>query len=193
MSRTSILKISVTIGVFLLFIPLLQSLFFQNSTNGKISIDREIEIPFLPYSDKKFSLIFFGYYGCGDVCTPFLQKLSTIYDSEDFDIYRREVDIYFINLNPEVKKHNPDEFAKYFNKDFKGIYLTRDEIMSIDRGFGLYHTTSLTNKGEINHTDNLYLIERDGKKLKLKEIYFSKALNSNGLTKNIKRGVETSL
>lgn len=186
MSRADILKTLAVTVVFLLFIPLFQSMAFQNSTNGKISIERDIKAPFLPYSDKKFSLIFFGYYGCADVCTPFLQKLGTIYDSYEFKSYKKEVDIYFINLNPEVKKHNPDEFAKYFNTDFKGIYLSKDEIMAIDREFGLYHTASLRDKNEINHTDNLYLLERNGIDLKLKRIYFNKSLNSELLIEDIK-------
>ncbi len=185
MSRADILKIIAVTVTFLLFIPLFQSLLFQNMADGKISINREIKVPFLPYSEKKLSLLFFGYYGCSDVCTPFLEKLSTIYESDVFKSYKKDVDIYFVNLNPAVKKHNPDEFAKYFNQNFQGIYLTHNEIMSIDREFGLYHTSSLRDKSKINHTDNLYLLEKSNGKFKLKHIYFSKLLKADMLSKDI--------
>ena len=174
MSRRDAAKIAAIIALFLLIIPLLQSFFFRYTTDGNIRVDKEVKADFLPKSEKKIILLFFGYYGCGDICTPFLENLSLIYDSKEFLPYQKTVDFYFVNLNPRVKKHEPQDFANYFHKNFKGIYLSQEEIMHIDRNFGLYHAVSLQDKNEITHTDNLYLLERVGEKVVLREYYLNK-------------------
>lgn len=185
MKKKDILKIVAIFALFILFIPLFQSILFQETTAGKIYINKQIEVPYLHASEKKLALVFFGYYGCADICTPFLEKMSKIYESDAFSPYKKDIDIYFINLNPSVKKNNPDEFAKYFNSNFKGVYLAHNEIMKIDRSFGLYHAKSLKNKYDMKHTDSLYLLKKDNMDFTLKYIYLNKLLNSNTLIQDI--------
>lgn len=185
MKKRDVLKIVAIFALFLLFIPLFQSMLFQETTAGKIHINKEIKVPFLQTSEKKLALVFFGYYGCADICTPFLEKMSKIYESDAFKPYRNDVDIYFINLNPDVKENNPDEFAKYFNSNFKGVYLTHDEIMKIDRNFGLYYANSLKNKYDMEHTDSVYLLEKNDTDFILKYVYFNKLFNADTLTQDV--------
>lgn len=185
MKKRDVLKIAAIFALFLLFIPLFQSMIFQGTTAGKIYINKEIKVQFLNSSEKKLALVFFGYYGCADVCTPFLEKMSKIYESDSFKPYKKDIDVFFINLNPNVKKNNPDEFAKYFNSNFKGVYLTRDEVMKIDRNFGLYYAESLKNKYDMEHTDSIYLLKKNNIDFVLKYIYFNRLFNADTLVQDI--------
>ena len=186
MSRREIAKIAAVIVLFLLLIPIFQSLFFRHAISGKIAVNKEVKADFLPKSDKKIILLFFGYYGCADVCAPFLQDLNLIYESKEFLPYKNEVDFYFVNLNSKVKQHEPSDFANYFNKNFKGVYLLQKEIMLLDRNFGLYHAVSLRDENEIEHTGSLYILQKEGEKVILKYFYLNKFLQKEILIEDIK-------
>jgi protein SCO1 len=166
---------SKTIFIFLIFlffitIPFLQSLIFSSNTEGAIKIDKEVKADFI-YSDKKIILLFFGYFGCKDVCTPLLYKLSDLYESQEFTTIKDEVDIFFINLTPEAEQDQPDLFAKFFNKNFKGVYLSKKDIFNLDRTFGVFFSRDLSDKTELNHTDFVYLIENNLNSKILKSMY----------------------
>ena len=64
-----------------------------------------------------------------------------------------------------------DLFAKYFNKNFNGIYLSRKEILDIDRDFGVFFSRDLNEKTELNHTDHIYLILKSLESKVLKTLY----------------------
>ncbi len=114
------------------------------------------------------------------------QKFAWFIESKEFLPYKNEVDFYFVNLNSKVKKHEPNDFANYFNRNFIGIYLSKQEVMHVDRNFGLYHAVSLRDENEIEHTDNLYMLERDGEKVILKHFYLNKFLQKEMLIEDIK-------
>jgi protein SCO1/2 len=172
--------------LFGLSVPFVQSLFFSGSSNGAIKIDKEVRADYVS-SQKHFSLLFFGYVGCRYVCTPDLQKAAALYESKEFAPFKNDVELYFVNLTPEVLPEQPDIFAKSFNKDFKGVYLNKKEVMNIDRSFGVYFAQSLKEKSEIDHSDNLYLIENKGEKKILKQIYFMHPLNAQKLISDIQK------
>lgn len=182
-------KIYKTIAIVLIFAffitaPLFQSFIFSSNTQGAIKIDKEIDMDFIK-SDKKIVLIFFGYVGCADICTPILEKFSTLYNSREFDNFRNEIDVYFVNLKPEIEVFQADLFAKYFNDDFKGVYLSRRELLNIDRTFGLFFSKDLNNETELNHTDYIYLIHNSKEKKLLKSIYSNHPLNNQKLISDI--------
>ena len=171
---------------FLIVIPLSQSFIFQADKKGKININKEIDLPYIK-TNKKAILVFFGYFACADVCTPVLEDLSTFYNSSEFMDLKYEIDLYFVNLLPSVKKFEPDLFAKAFNNNFIGVYLSNKEIMKIDRSFNLFFAQSLQSEYEIDHTDNLYLIEIKEDKNILKSSYFTNSLNKKLLLEDIKK------
>lgn len=176
-------KKAYLIGLLLLFslaVPLLQSLLFSTKTQGIISIDKTIKADFLT-SEKKYLLVYFGYVGCSDVCTPFLQKLSKLYDSQEFSALKTDTDIFFVNLTPEIQEDLADRFAKFFNKDFTGLHLSKRELYSLDRNFDLFFAQNLSDKTELNHTDNLFLIHNDLDEKRLFSIHFTHPLSSQKL------------
>ena len=141
-----------------------------------MEINEEIKADFIK-SDKKIILLFFGYVGCSDVCTPILYELNNLYNSKEFKDIKKDVEILFVNLTPEVELFQPDLFAKYFNDDFNGIYLSKKETLNIDRNFGVFFSKDLTEETELNHTDHIYLIDNSLERKMLKTIYTSHPLN----------------
>lgn len=174
----------VLIFAFFISVPLFQSFIFSSNTQGAIEINKEIDMEFVK-SDKKIVLIFFGYVGCTDICTPILEKFSTLYNSTEFDYIRNEIDVYFVNLKPEIEVFQANLFAKYFNDDFKDVYLSRRELLNIDRAFGLFFSKDLNDDTELNHTDYIYLIDNSKEKKLLKSIYSNHPLNNKQLISDI--------
>lgn len=170
--------------LFLIAIPLLQS-FFGQKQKSKYEIYKEIEAPFLPQSKNKIALLFFGYYGCADVCTPFLQELSTLYRSKTFEMLRAHVDFYFINLTPRIDPHMPDDFVKYFHPNFHGVYLSAKELRHIDRTFELYFAPSLYDTASLSHSSQLYLLLRDANTTTLISSYKTAPLDTLELQSDI--------
>ena len=52
-----------------------------------------------------------------------------------------------------------------------GIYLNKIEIREYTRPFKVYFSQSLIDKNEFDHTANLYLVKREGKKKVLRYVY----------------------
>ena len=171
------------IGLLILFflaVPLVQSLIFSSKTTGVIKVNKEVNAHFIK-SKKKNILIYFGYVGCADVCTPFLYKLSDLYESELFKKLKDDTDVFFVNLTPNEEPFQADLFAKFFNKNFKGIYLSKKDILGLDRNFELFFSDNLSDKTKLNHTDNLYFIKNNPDSIILKSIYFTHPLRNEQL------------
>ena len=167
--------------------PLLLSSLFSNQSSGKIEVNQPIEAPYLS-SKREFMRIYFGYVGCVKVCTPILHNLDLLYRSEPLQGLNGKVDFCFINLKEEVEQDQPAMFAKGFNPNFQGVYLSRKELMSIDREFNLYFSRTLGDAHEIDHSDYLYLVQRqkDGQ-LVLRSIYSTHPINGDKIIDEIKR------
>lgn len=184
-------KIILTVTLFVLLlvaVPLFQTLFFSHQSVGGILIDEPIDAPYLKDSKKDLSLVFFGYVGCTRVCTPILYQLDDFYDSPDFTAFKTFVGITFINLKPDVGIDQPKSFAQSFNPQFEGVYLTQKELMGIDREFSVFFSKSLSEKGEIDHSDHIYLIERTKNGIVvLKNIYTTHPINRTVIISDIQK------
>ncbi len=180
------LKITAVVLIFLFFLsaPFLQSFLFSTHSEGAIIVNKTIQADFVK-SDKKIVLLFFGYVGCQKVCTPFLTKLSSIYESKEFQSVQNDIDVIFVNLTPDVEEFQADLFAKFFNKNFKGVYLSKKELFAIDRKFAMFFSQSINEKSELNHTDYLYLIDNANDKKALKNIYSTHPLRKQQLINDI--------
>lgn len=171
--------------LFLMLLPLLLTGLFSNQKSGKIEVNQKIEASYLT-STKEFMLVYFGYVGCTRICTPILHNLNSLYRSTSFLGLEEKVDFCFVNLKEEVEYFQPAMFAKAFNPEFKGYYLTRKEIMSIDREFNLYFSRTLGDDHEIDHSDYLYLVQRQPNgALILRSIYSTHPINDHAIMNDI--------
>lgn len=177
-----------------IFLPLfiIAGLFFlseasANPINGKKATDETINAPYLQKNPKRFQLVFFGYVGCQKVCTPMLHELSAFYESPRFSPLKPLVGFSFVNLVPEMEPHLPQAYAHGINRNFIGIHLNQKELDSIDKEFSLFIAKRLNEPGELDHSDHLYLIERDKNgTLLLKNIYHTHPLDKEKVIADIK-------
>ena len=170
---------SITILIIILLLPLVYSYFPQKEY---VEINKEIKSTLFDSYDEKNILLFFGYVGCIDICTPRLQELSIEY--EKLKNTRIDVQVLFINLTKQEDHELADLFAKYFNKDFKGIYLEKPELEALKSEFNVYSAPALGNSNELDHTAFLYLLKKINSKYYLKKIYI-KIPSYNTLTNQI--------
>lgn len=173
-------------SVLIILIPIVQSFLFSVNSGGKITLNQTIEAPYLKDVKEEYTLMFFGYVGCINVCTPILDKLGKLYDSPSLKPLHNRVGFVFVNLMPDVSVEQPDEFAKSFHPKFKGIYLSQKQLMHIDRELGVFFSKSMSEPSEIDHSDHLYLIEHhDNGTMTLKAIYSMHPLHDDELIKDI--------
>lgn len=186
MNKKEIILATVLISTLLIAVPLVQALLFSVQSEGKMVREHSIEAPFLEKPTKKYQLLFFGYVGCTDICTPVLNELNQMVHSQSFAKIKNDVDIVFVNLIPSHDIEQPQLFASYFNKNFIGVHLEQKELMQIDRGFGLYFSQRLDSKSDLDHGDNLYLLSKNSSNTyTLHNIYSTHPINTQLLISDI--------
>jgi len=172
--------------LFFISVPFIQSLLFSSKNEGSFYLNKEIQADFL-HSNKPNLLVYFGYVGCNNICTPFLHKLNLLYESAEFQALQKDTDVFFVNLTSNIEPSQADGFAKNFNKNFKGIYLSKKEVQNLDRNYKLFFSDDLIDKNKMNHTDYLYLIRNHNDSKILKNIYFTHPLRTQKLIHDIIR------
>jgi len=124
-----------------------------------------------PFSNRqlqdKWSLVFFGYTSCPDVCPTTLQNLNFIY--EDLISIADNSQVLLVSVDP--KRDTTDKLAQYiayFNNDFKALRAEHDVLFPFSRNLGLmYAITSKEGEGTesywVDHSASLVLINPAGK------------------------------
>jgi len=158
--------ITLFILVFSGLIMILPSFFTKGVSRTEVK--NAIDLPYILDTPKDIELLFFGYAGCINICTPRLESLSTWYTQFK---NRSRVGVRFIDISAPEDKTLPMEFAQAFNKEFIGVYLTPPQIREYTRPFQVYFSQSLMDSTEFDHTANLYLLKREGKRKVLRYIY----------------------
>lgn len=174
-------KISLTLLTVLAvsaIFPKSDTLLFAQGPSSSVVLERPIDAKYLNVGKKEYMLVFYGYVGCVKVCSPVLDNLNRFYSSDAFSKFEPFVDLIFVNLLPKVSQDQPDQFAKVFNANFIGVYLTEKELSGIDKELNVYFSKRIDDSFELDHSDHIYLIkrEKDGK-LTLINIYTTHPLN----------------
>ncbi len=112
----------------------------------------------------KWSLIFFGYTSCPDICPTTLQNLTFIYD--DLTAIANNSQILLVTVDP--KRDTQEKLAQYiayFNSNFKALRAEHDVLFPFSRNLGLMY--AITNKEEeesywVDHSASLVLINPAG-------------------------------
>jgi protein SCO1/2 len=125
--------------------------------------------PFTPAQlQGHWSLLFFGYTHCPDVCPSTLAMLS--------DVDRRlaegpggntDVKVVFVSVDPE--RDTPEKLAKYvpyFNKAFLGVTGSAEQINRLTQSLGVLHVRVEQNAGAsgylIDHSASILLVDPRG-------------------------------
>jgi protein SCO1/2 len=111
-------------------------------------------------------LLFFGYTSCPDVCPTTLSKLARVYKL--LGPIRQNVLTVFVTIDPA--RDTPlklKEYLQYFNINALGLTGTKQEIDRVVDSYKATYEKVETNSSALgymfDHTDYLYLIDRQGK------------------------------
>jgi protein SCO1/2 len=110
-----------------------------------------------------WSLMFFGYTHCPDICPASLQTMSDMINAiEDPDV-AAALRVYFVSVDPE--RDNSEVLASYvtyFNPDFTGATAITEKLNLLTRSLGIAH--EIRNKVEgnpsydVDHSSAIVLI-----------------------------------
>jgi len=111
----------------------------------------------------KWSLMFFGYTNCPDVCPTSLQALSDMMEAIQDDDVRRALQVIFVSVDPdrdsaEILK----TYVQYFNSEFIGATAELAELDRLTRVLGIMHSRDKTNEDQVaygvSHSASILLI-----------------------------------
>ncbi len=122
----------------------------------------------------KWSLVFFGYTSCPDVCPTTLQNLNFIYD--DLTTIASNSQVLLVSVDPKRDTTQKlEQYIGYFNPNFKALRAEHDVLFPFSRNLGLMYaiTTKETSNNEVDivkdesywvdHSASLVLINPAGK------------------------------
>jgi protein SCO1 len=178
-SAVIMLILVIVVSILIMIIPT-----FFTKGFSRTSLHKEFVLPLVLNDDKDIKLLFFGYSGCADICTPRMQDISRLYKSLDRGSTKR-VGLEFLDISTPDDETLPDRFAHFFDEDFKGIYLDKNILRDYTKVFSVYFSKSLMDKTKYNHTTNLYLIKRSENKKEIRYIYNSYPYNFNQIKLDI--------
>lgn len=167
LQATSMIILVVGVSILIMIIPT----FFTKGIS-RVTLNKEMNLPLILNDDKDVKILFFGYSGCSDICTPRLQSLDIFYEALDADI-REKVGVEFLDISVPNDSELPSRFAEFFNPNFKGIYLSSDVLREYTKAFDVYFSKSLIDETEYDHTANIYILKKSQNKKELRYIYNS--------------------
>lgn len=167
LQSASMILLVLIVSILIMIMPT----FFTKGIS-RVELNREVNLPLILNDDKEVKILFFGYSGCTDICTPRLYSIDKFYNRLDADI-KKKVGVEFLDISIPRDKELPARFAEFFNPDFKGIYLSRKTLRDYTKVFDVFFSPSLIDETEYVHTSNIYLVKKDKNKKELRYIYNS--------------------
>ena len=111
----------------------------------------------------KWSLVFFGYTSCPDICPTTLQNLNFIYD--DLKEIAQNSQVLLVSVDPQ---HDSQEklaqYIAYFNSEFIALRAGHEVLFPFARNMGLmYAISGEEDNYSVDHSASLVLINPVGK------------------------------
>ena len=111
----------------------------------------------------QWSLIFFGYTHCPDICPTSMQTLSDMMRAiEDPDVVN-DLRVYFVSVDPD--RDNPETLASYvgyFNPAFTGATAEMEKLKPLTRSLGIAHEIRNRIEGnpnyDVDHSASIVLV-----------------------------------
>jgi protein SCO1/2 len=114
----------------------------------------------------KWSLVFFGYTSCPDVCPMTLQNLNFIYD--DLKLIAGNTQVLLVSVDPKRDTQEKlSQYIAYFNPEFVAIRADHGELFPFARSMGLMYAISATSEDDteydVDHSASMVLINPEGR------------------------------
>ena len=130
------------------------ALYYQQARAlSPFTLTDELGVPFSNAQlQGKWSLVFFGYTSCPDVCPTTLQNLNFIY--EDLTAIASNSQVLLVSVDPKRDSQEKlSQYIAYFNTDFKALRAEHDVLFPFSRNLGLMY--AITSKEASSSSDNL--------------------------------------
>ncbi|CAD5166759.1 unnamed protein product [Musa acuminata subsp. malaccensis] len=131
----------------------------------------------------KWTLIYFGFTYCPDICPDELQKLAAAVDKIKAKSGMEVVPV-FISVDPERDNvEQVHEYVKEFHPDLIGLTGTADEIRQVARAFRVYYMKTEEEGSDylVDHSIVMYLMNPNMEFVK----FFGKNYDANALTEGV--------
>lgn len=151
--------------------PITSTIINMNPDNTKISdnftLESENGHPFTYGNlENKFTLMYFGFSSCPDVCPITVQKLSEAADLLDKELSNK-TQFIFVSVDPERDDLNAlKEFTNQFNNKIEGITGTKNEIDKLASSLKVYYSADKQNTEAnyyVDHSSFIYLLNPEVK------------------------------
>ncbi len=113
--------------------------------------------------NNKWSLVFFGYTSCPDICPTTLQNLNFIY--EDLKAIAQNSQVLLVSVDPQNDSQEKlSQYIAYFNSEFIALRAGHEVLFPFARNMGLMYAISGEDDDySVDHSASLVLINPDGK------------------------------
>lgn len=114
----------------------------------------------------KWSLVFFGYTSCPDVCPTTLQNFNFIYD--ELKGIAQNTQILLVSIDPKRDTQEKlSQYIAYFNSEFIALRADHGTLFPFSRNLGLMYSTGAKSKDDVDyfvdHSASIVLINPEGK------------------------------
>lgn len=136
----------------------------------------------------EFSLLYFGFTFCPDICPDELEKIAEAVDLVE-KITKRKIQPVFITIDPARDSTQVvNEYCEEFHPRLLGLTGTPEQIKKITRLFRVYFSKTNDTDDDylIDHSIISYLVDPEGNFVK----FFGKNSSANDMSMEIKRFVD---
>lgn len=111
----------------------------------------------------KWSLVFFGYTSCPDVCPTTLQNLGFIYD--ELKAAASNTQVLLVSVDPNRDTQDKlNQYIAYFNPEFIALRAEHDVLFPLSRNLGLMYAFSDEEEHYlVDHSASIVLVNPAGK------------------------------
>lgn len=114
----------------------------------------------------RWTLAFFGYTHCPDVCPLTLRVFKGLYERLGETGYREDTQVLFVSVDPE--RDRPEQlkrYVQYFDPSFLGVTGSPQELSKLTQALGIYYELRGTGKDYlVDHSAAVVLIDPEGRR-----------------------------
>lgn len=117
----------------------------------------------------KWTLIFFGYTTCPDICPTTLSTLSTMYKTLDNLPKKHMPQVLFVSIDPEHDYDGQaDKYVKYFNSNFIGLTGSKTQLADLQSNLGVVAQKVMLDNNDggqnyiYDHSSTIYVVNPQG-------------------------------
>jgi protein SCO1/2 len=116
----------------------------------------------------KWSILYFGYASCPDVCPT---DLATLSQTLGLMKHSDKLQVVFISVDPKRDVGNLDAFTKRFNTNFIGLSAEDEVLASMTKALGVYHEVEKTKQRALTKDHSKHKSTKMKKPMKVNNNY----------------------